>query len=52
MGNKLTGPKLTQDTVDFLVSQTEFDEEMIEVNHLTVTVNTNTTILTPPQYKR
>ena len=32
MGNKPTGPKLTQDTLDFLVSQTQFDEEMIEVN--------------------
>ena len=32
MGNKSAKPKLTQDTVNFLVSQTHFDEEMIEVN--------------------
>ena len=31
MGNKSAKPKLTQDTVNFLVSQTHFDEEMIEV---------------------
>ena len=42
MGNKSAKPKLTQDTVDFLVSQTHFDEKMIKVN----TMQSNVTAVT------